>query len=61
MTEPPCYVLDEFVKADNLHAYENDRRVLRAGRPRKIDRHVAIRHSDLGVAGFDALGVGRYG
>jgi len=58
MPEPPRHVLDEFVDAENFHADKNDRRVLHARRPRKIDRHVAARDFNLGVAGFEPLGIG---
>ena len=51
MAEPAGHVLDVFVQAENLHADQDHRRILHAGRARVIDRHVAAGHLDLGVAG----------
>jgi hypothetical protein len=58
MAKSSRHVLDEFMDAKNFHANENDRRALHAGGPRVIDRHLAAGHGDLGVAGFEPLGIG---
>ena len=51
-------VFDIFVQAENLHADENDRRILHAGRTGVIDRHVAARDLDRGVAGVETGRIG---
>ena len=58
MAQPARDVLDEFVKTKNLHQNENDRRVLHAGGPREVNRHIAV---DLGVPGIKAVAVGMDG
>jgi hypothetical protein len=61
MAQPARDVLDEFVQTENLHQNENDRRVLHAGGPREVNRHIAARNFDLGVAGINAVAVGMDG
>jgi hypothetical protein len=58
MAQPARDVLDEFVEAKNLHQNENDRRVLHAGRPREVNRHIAAGNFDLGVPGIKSVAVG---
>jgi hypothetical protein len=50
-------VPDVFMQAEHLHGDQNNGCILRIGRLGEIDRHLAIRHLDLGLAGGEAAGV----
>ena len=58
MRQPPGDVADVFVHAEDLHGDQDDRRVRHIGGLGEVDRHVAARDLDLGVADREAVGVG---